>query len=191
MSQLTENKSGTQSRIANGLRFFSPILPTLGGLYLTLGLILAALLTAASLSSARPTAKPPEASDAAAILALLNDQTAAWNRGDVEGFMNGYWNSDQTEFVSAEGVTRGWQTLLERYRRAYPDRKAMGHLSFANLEIRVECPSSAYAVGEYHLHRDNDDPSGLFTLNFRKFPEGWRVVVDHTTAVAPIAPPAK
>lgn len=190
MTQLVENRSRTQSLIANGLRFFFQKLTVRGGRYLTLMLILATLLTAASLSSARPAAALPEASDSASILALLDDQTAAWNRGDVEGFMNGYWASDQTEFVSAEGVTRGWQTLLERYRHAYPDRKAMGNLSFANLEIRVECPNAAYAVGEYHLHRESDDPSGLFTLNFRKFPEGWRIVVDHTTAVAQSAPAA-
>jgi ketosteroid isomerase-like protein len=133
-------------------------------------------------------AKPSQSADDAAILTLLNDQTAAWNRGDIEGFMNGYWHSDQTEFVSSEGVSRGWQALLERYRRSYPDRKAMGHLTFSNLEIRVECSTAAYAVGEYHLQRENDNPSGVFTLNFRKFPDGWRIIVDHTTAfVKPVA----
>jgi ketosteroid isomerase-like protein len=104
--------------------------------------------------------------------------------------MNGYWNSNQTEFVSSEGVSRGWQALLERYRRSYPDRKAMGHLTFSDLEIRVECSTAAHALGEYHLQRENDNPSGVFTLNFRKFPEGWRIVVDHTTAFAkPVAAP--
>lgn len=138
----------------------------------------------------RSAAAPPQADDAAAILTLLNDQTAAWNRGDIEGFMNGYWNSNQTEFVSSEGVSRGWQALLERYRHSYPDRKAMGYLTFSDLEIRVECSTAAYALGEYHLQRENDTPSGVFTLNFRKFPEGWRIVVDHTTAFAkPVAAP--
>jgi ketosteroid isomerase-like protein len=136
-------------------------------------------------------AKPSQSADDAAILTLLNDQTAAWNRGDIEGFMNGYWHSDQTEFVSSEGVSRGWQALLERYRGSYPDRKAMGHLTFSNLEIRVECSTAAYAVGEYHLQRENDNPSGVFTLNFRKLPEGWRIVVDHTTAFAKPAPTSK
>ena len=151
-----------------------------------------ALLLLAAFSP-RPvsTPPPPEPDDAAAILALLTDQTAAWNRGDVEGFMNGYWNSNQTEFVSSEGVSRGWQALLERYRHSYPDRKAMGHLTFANLEIRVECSTSAYAVGGYQLQRENDNPSGVFTLNLRKLPEGWRIVVDHTTAFARPAPIAK
>ena len=140
--------------------------------------------------SPRSTAEPPQSDAAAAILTLLNDQTAAWNRGDIEDFMNGYWNSNQTEFVSSEGVSRGWQALLARYRHSYPDRKAMGHLTFSDLEIRLECSTAAYAVGEYHLQRENDNPSGVFTLNFRKFPEGWRIVVDHTTAFAkPVTAP--
>jgi ketosteroid isomerase-like protein len=144
-------------------------------------LALIALLSMASFSS-RSAAAPPQSDGAATILTLLNDQTAAWNRGDIEGFMNGYWNSNQTEFVSSDGVSRGWQALLERYRHTYPDRKAMGHLTFSDLEIRVECSTAAYAIGAYHLQRENDSPSGVFTLNFRKFPEGWRIVVDHTTA---------
>ena len=146
-------------------------------------LTLITLLALAAFSS-RAVAGAPQSNDAAAILTLLNDQTAAWNRGDIEGFMNGYWNSNQTEFVSSEGVSRGWQALLERYRRSYPDRKAMGHLTFSDLEIRVECSTAAYALGEYHLQREDDNPSGVFTLNFRKLPEGWRIVVDHTTAFA-------
>src|ERR1700741_2581434 len=136
-------------------------------------------------------AKPSQSADDAAILTLLNDQTAAWNRGDIEGFMKRYWHSDQTEFVSSDGVSRGWQALLERYRRSYPDRKAMGHLTFSDLEIRVECSTAAYAVGEYHLQRENDNPSGAFTLNFRKLPEGWRIVVDHTTPFAKPVPTSK
>ena len=152
-------------------------------------LALIALLSLAAFSS-RSAAAPPQSDDVAAILTLLNDQTAAWNRGDIDGFMNGYWNSNQTEFVSSDGVSHGWQALLERYRRGYPDRKAMGHLTFSDLEIRVECSTAAYALGEYHLQRENDNPSGVFTLNFRKFPEGWRVVVDHTTTFAkPVAAP--
>jgi ketosteroid isomerase-like protein len=132
--------------------------------------------------ASRSSAARPETPDEAAIRTLLVDQTAAWNRGDIDGFMAGYWKSDETEFVSAEGISRGWQALLERYKRSYPDRKAMGTLSFSNLEVRVECPGAAYAIGEYHLQREKDNPSGIFTLNLRKFPDGWRVVVDHTTA---------
>jgi ketosteroid isomerase-like protein len=147
-----------------------------------LALIVAAFWFAFSSPSS---AAKPETPDEAAVRALLVDQTAAWNRGDIDGFMAGYWKSEETEFVSAEGISRGWQALLERYKRSYPDRKAMGTLSFSNLEVRVECSTSAYAIGEYHLQREKDNPSGIFTLNLRKFPEGWRVVVDHTTAFPP------
>jgi len=150
--------------------------------------VLALIMLLSLAAFSRPTGAQPQSDYAAAILTLLKDQTAAWNRGDVEGFMNGYWNSNQTEFVSSEGVSRGWQALLERYRRSYPDRKTMGRLTFSDLEIRVECSTAAYALGEYHLQREDDNPSGVFTLNFRKFPEGWRIVVDHTTAFAkPVA----
>jgi ketosteroid isomerase-like protein len=147
-----------------------------------------AVVTVAVASGARP---PQPSPDEAQIRALLVDQTAAWNRGDIDGFMAGYWKSDETEFVSADGISRGWQALLDRYKRSYPDRKAMGRLSFANLEIRVECPNSAYAIGEFHLEREKDNPAGIFTLNLKKFPEGWRVVVDHTTAFAPPKPDSK
>jgi ketosteroid isomerase-like protein len=123
-------------------------------------------------------------SDDAQIRALLDDQTAAWNRGDVEAFMAGYWKSEETEFVGANGVSRGWQALLERYRKNYPDRKAMGQLSFLNLEIHIVCPDAAYAIGQFKLERENDRPTGFFTLNFRKFAEGWRIVADHTTGSA-------
>src|ERR1700721_4623167 len=94
--------------------------------------------------SSRSVPGQPQSDDAAAILTLLNDQTAAWNRGDIEGFMNGYWNSNQTEFVSSEGLSRGWQALLERYRRSYPPRKARGHLTFSALEILLKCSTPPY-----------------------------------------------
>lgn len=120
----------------------------------------------------------------AGIRELLDTQTAAWNRGDIESFMTGYWKSDQTEFVSANGISRGWQALLDRYHRSYPDRKAMGRLTFSNLEIHMACPETAFAIGQFQLEREDDRPAGVFTLNLRKFSEGWRIVADHTTPFA-------
>src|SRR5215470_4195736 len=76
------------------------------------------------------------------------------------------------------------RAVLDRYRRGYPDRKAMGHLTFANLEVHVACADAAFAIGEYHLARENDKLAGVFTLNFRRFDEGWKIVADHTTAFA-------
>ncbi len=127
----------------------------------------------------------PQSSEQAAIRALLETQAIAWNNGDIEGFMAGYWKSDQTEFVGMNGIWRGWQALLDRYRRSYPDRHAMGRLTFSDLEITMLSPDAAYIVGRYQLEREKDRPAGIFTLVARKFPEGWRIVHDHTSAFAP------
>jgi ketosteroid isomerase-like protein len=124
------------------------------------------------------------------ILKLLSEQADAWNRGDIDSFMTSYWKSDETLFVGASGIARGWQSVLARYHRVYPDRKAMGHLTFSNMEVHRWCADRALALGNYHLDRENDHPEGIFTLDLRKFPEGWRIVVDHTTAF-PAAQPAK
>lgn len=141
----------------------------------------AIILTAFAL--ARPAR--PVLDDKTAIRGVLEAQTAAWNRGDTSAFMAGYWKSEKTEFVGAGGILRGWTTVLERYRRDYPDTKAMGKLSFGNLEIQIISPDSAYVLGEFHLQREQDNPSGVFTLIMRKFPEGWRIIHDHTTAYSP------
>ena len=123
------------------------------------------------------------------IRAVLDMQIVAWNRGDIDTFMTGYWKSDQTEFVGASGITRGWQAVLDRYRRNYPDGKAMGRLTFSNLEVHVTCRDSAFVIGEFQLDREKDRPAGIFTLNLRKFAEGWRIVADHTTGF-PVPSPA-
>jgi ketosteroid isomerase-like protein len=122
------------------------------------------------------------------IRSVLDMQTAAWNRGDIDTFMTGYWKSEETEFVGASGITRGWQAVLDRYRRNYPDGKAMGRLTFSNLEVHIVCPDSAFVIGGFQLDREKDRPAGIFTLNFRKFGEGWRIVADHTTGFP--APPS-
>lgn len=123
-----------------------------------------------------------QTADEAQIHAVLETQQAAWNRGDIDAFMKYYWQSQKTLFVGANGVTRGWQAVLDRYHRTYPNRQAMGRLTFSNIEVQQDCARAAVVVGEYHLQREKDNPSGVFTLNFRKFAEGWRIVVDHTTA---------
>jgi ketosteroid isomerase-like protein len=125
-----------------------------------------------------------ESSDETQIRALLQTQTDAWNRGDIDAFMAGYWKSEETAFVGASGIARGWQAVQDRYKKNYPDRRAMGHLTFSGLEVHMLCSDAAFAIGEFHLERENDKPSGIFTLNFRKVPEGWRIVADHTTAFA-------
>ncbi|HLY61076.1 MAG TPA: nuclear transport factor 2 family protein [Terriglobia bacterium] len=117
-----------------------------------------------------------------AIRGVMDAQVEAWNRGDVDAFMKGYWNSEATEFVGSNGIVRGWQGVLERYRKSYPDRRAMGTLTFSDLEVTVLSSSTALVVGKFHLVRESDHPEGVFTLVFRKFPEGWRIINDHTSA---------
>jgi hypothetical protein len=118
----------------------------------------------------------------AEVRALLDAQVEAWNRGDVEGFMAGYLNSPELRFASGGDVTRGWQETLERYRRRYPDRAAMGTLSFVDVDVRSLGPGWAAAHGRYVLERAEDRPTGLFTLLVERLPEGWRIVHDHTSA---------
>jgi beta-aspartyl-peptidase (threonine type) len=121
------------------------------------------------------------------IRTALEEQAAAWNRGDVEGFMQKYWKSEQLTFVGSGGVTRGWQTVLERYKRTYPGPAAMGKLTFSELEITPLAKDAALVLGRWQLERAADRPGGVFTLVLRRFPAGWRIIHDHTSSVAPPA----
>ena len=116
---------------------------------------------------------------------VLRAQQEAWNRGDIDGFMNGYARAETTVFVSGDEVRRGWQTVRDRYLSKYNDRAKMGTLTFSDLEIEQLGPDSAVALGRWELKRENDNPHGRFTLIFRKTPDGWRIVHDHTSAAAP------
>jgi len=116
-----------------------------------------------------------------AIRKVLDEQVAAWNRGDIEGFMGGYWNSPELTFISGENLTRGWQPTLERYKKGYDSRAKMGVLSFSDLEITVLNKRSAVVLGKWSLMRENDNPHGIFSLTFRKLKEGWRIILDHTS----------
>ena len=112
---------------------------------------------------------------------VMDEQVAAWNNGDIEGFMKGYWNSPQMTFVSGDNVTKGWQPTLERYKKSYDSRAKMGVLSFTDLEITVTSKESAVVLGRFTLVREKDKPTGMFTLNFRKFKDGWKIIIDHTS----------
>jgi len=116
------------------------------------------------------------------IQKVIRAQEEAWNRGEIDGFMNGYWRSEQTVFVSGDEVTRGWQKVLDRYKAKYSDRAKMGTLTFSELEITALSNDHAIALGSWKLKRATDEPRGKFTLVFRKFPEGWKIVHDHTSA---------
>ena len=116
---------------------------------------------------------------------VIHAQQDAWNRGDIDAFMNGYWRSDETVFVSGDEVTRGWRKVLDRYKAKYSDRAKMGTLTFSDLEITPLSNESAVALGSWKLKRATDEPRGRFTLIFRKFPDGWKIVHDHTSAASP------
>jgi ketosteroid isomerase-like protein len=120
---------------------------------------------------------------------VLDAQEVAWNNGDVDEFMEGYWNSSKTEFVGANGILSGWKAVLDRYRKAYPDKKTMGTLTFSGLEIEMLGKDAALVVGKWELKREKDHPGGVFTLVFRHFQDGWKIVNDHTSEVK--AKPAK
>jgi ketosteroid isomerase-like protein len=130
---------------------------------------------------------PEKASDAnrAAILAVLTAQQSDWNKGNIRGFMQGYWNSSELTFAGTGGFTRGWQPVMTRYEKSYADKAAMGTLDFSELEIRELGPDAALVLGKWHLQRQAGDVGGIFTLVFQKFPEGWRIIHDHTTQSPP------
>ena len=116
-----------------------------------------------------------------AIRKVLDDQAAAWNRGDLESFMEGYWRSEKLTFISGPEVTRGWQQTLDNYKKNYGSREKMGTLMFSELEFTILSKDAAVVIGSWALKRIKDTPKGKFTLTFRKFKEGWRIVMDHTS----------
>ena len=124
--------------------------------------------------------QPPNS--VAEIQSVLSVQQNAWNRGDIDAFMNGYARSGSTVFVSEDEVRRGWETVRDRYRIRYSDRAKMGTLSFSDIEVTMLSPDAAVVLGLWRLKRANDEPHGRFTLIFKRLPEGWRIVHDHTSA---------
>jgi ketosteroid isomerase-like protein len=146
-----------------------------------LTLLLLLPITSMAVKAQTP-AKPKEAKTIAAIRAVLDAQRDAWNRGDIEGFMDGYERSEQTVFVSGDNVTHGWQTVLDRYKKNYNTREKMGTLTFSDLEITLPGKESAVVLGRWHLKRASDEPHGRFTLIFRKTKQGWKIIHDHTSS---------
>lgn len=125
--------------------------------------------------------RAPRPAPEAAVRGVLAAQTAAWNRGDIPGFMQGYWKSPLTQFIGSSGVTLGWTTVRDRYLKNYPDAAARGQLTFSDLTMTVLSPDAVYVLGRFDLRRAHDQPHGVFTLLFRRFPEGWKIVSDHST----------
>ena len=118
-----------------------------------------------------------------AIVQVLTTQTAAWNRGDIPGFMAGYWKSDSLVFIGRKGPTYGWQPTLANYQKSYPDAAAMGQLDFSGLRVTLLAPGAAQVVGRWHLARPSaGDLQGYFLLVLRQVDGKWVVVADHTNS---------
>jgi ketosteroid isomerase-like protein len=112
---------------------------------------------------------------------VMKKQQDAWNSGNLEGFMDGYWRSDSLRFLSKDGVTMGWKASLLRYQKAYPSQEAMGQLKFENLRIEVLSGEEAYADGRWNLFRSSDTLSGHFTLLWKRIDGRWLIVSDHSS----------
>jgi uncharacterized protein (TIGR02246 family) len=122
------------------------------------------------------------ADDAAEIKKVLDEQAVAWNKGDLVGFMKGYWKSKDLTFVSGKDVTRGWEPTLERYKKRYQaDGKEMGKLTFSDVEVQILAPGVAMVTGKWELALSKETVGGRYTLILKKFDEGWRIVHDHTS----------
>jgi ketosteroid isomerase-like protein len=119
----------------------------------------------------------------AAIRKVMEAQQAAWNQQNLEAFMAGYWNSPDLTFFSGAHESKSWQAALDRYKKNYQGAgHEMGKLEFTNLRIEILGPETAFVRGEFHLTMsDGKMPHGLFTLIFRKFPDGWKIIHDHSS----------
>jgi ketosteroid isomerase-like protein len=119
--------------------------------------------------------------NARAILKLLDTQTAAWNKGDLQGFMKGYWENDSLRFIGKSGITYGWNNTLANYKRGYPDTAAMGKLQFTILVVKKLSSRYYEVVGKWYLKRSIGDASGHYTLLLRKIKGSWVIVSDHSS----------
>jgi beta-aspartyl-peptidase (threonine type) len=146
--------------------------------------ILVVLSMIVTVSLAREPGEPAPNDNQGLIEHVLRTQQDAWNHHDLDGFMAGYWNSPDLTFFSGGKQTAGWQATLDRYRTTYASPgHEMGTLEFSGLRIEMLGPDAALVRGQWHLTMpDGKTPHGLFTLVFRKLPEGWRIVHDHTSA---------
>ncbi|RNC87708.1 MAG: nuclear transport factor 2 family protein [Winogradskyella sp.] len=113
-----------------------------------------------------------------AILKVMRDQEIAWNNGDLEGFMQGYWKSDSLKFYGRNGLTKGWQNTLDNYKRGYPSKAQTGTLNFVIKDISQIEGTNYWVMGEYHLKREIGDADGVFIIVFKKINGEWKIVAD-------------
>ena len=119
--------------------------------------------------------------DKSQILALMQEQENCWNKGDLTGFMQGYWKNDSLMFIGKSGITYGWQQTLSNYQKGYPDTASMGKLSFTILEVSPLSNKYYHVVGKWHLARSKGDLQGYYTLLFKKIKGKWFIIKDHSS----------
>lgn len=141
--------------------------------FMKIGLLAAVLLITACCKG--------QSADELSIRKILKQQSEAWNRGDIEGFMHGYWQNDSLMFIGKSGVTYGWQKTLANYKRNYPDTAAMGKLTFTIIDTRQLSTEYFHVVGKWHLARSIGDIEGHFTLLFQKMNGQWFIIADHSS----------
>jgi hypothetical protein len=122
-----------------------------------------------------------QSSDELTIRKVLDNQIKAWNKGDIEDFMQGYWKNDSLMFIGKNGINWGWQKTLENYKERYPDVTAMGKLSFDIILIKELSPEYYYVVGKWMLNRSIGDLNGHYNLLFRKINGIWLIIADHSS----------
>jgi Domain of unknown function (DUF4440) len=166
------------------LSFFKQVLPTTMTTRPILKLALLGGLSLYGCTAARPVVQTAPAAARRAIVQVLTTQTMAWNRGDIPGFMEGYWKSDSLAFIGRKGPTYGWQQTLTNYQKNYPNTAAMGQLDFSGLRVTLLGPGAAQVVGRWHLARPAalDDLQGYFLLVLRQIDGRWVIVADHTNS---------
>ncbi|MBS4029011.1 MAG: nuclear transport factor 2 family protein [Ignavibacteriales bacterium] len=140
-------------------------------------ILIVILLLTTSLSLSQTTEK-----EKSAIQIILTTQSTAWNHADIDGYMNGYWQSDSLVFTSGGNVTRGFDSTKAKYKRKYDSKEKMGTLEFSDLEISILEENVAWVLGKWKLKRATDEPHGIFTLVMKKFNDEWKIVHDHTSA---------
>ncbi len=115
------------------------------------------------------------------IRAVLANQQQCWNQGDIDCFMQGYWNSDSLRFIGKSGINYGWQATLDNYKKSYPDKSAMGTLNFELLNLEPIGTDHYLVTGKWKLIRQADEPNGLFTLIWKRFGDEWKIIYDHSS----------
>ena len=147
--------------------------------------LLAAICIAFATLSSKAQSRPASSAEEAAIKKVLDTQQDAWNRGDVNAFLEGYWHSPELTFSGSNGIARGFDAVRARYQKNYPDRAAMGKLDFSGLEIHLLGSDAALVLGHWHLTRAQGDIGGVFSLVLQQLPnQGWRIIHDHTSVVS-------